>query len=864
MKHNTHGGDAAAVAQKLGLKTIPPVALDFSVNVNPLGPPPSLAPVLQAAMSRLSEYPDPTASGAASSLATAHGVDPETVVVGNGTTELFGTILQAMKVKEAGWISPCYTGYAEACTASGVKAGSISIAKAETNFAVSLDALKDTSSELVFLATPNNPTGTTLDRSTILNAASDHPTLTIVVDESFIDFTENADEQTLIGHDLPENLIVAKSLTKFFAIPGLRLGMLYACASTAERIRQCQLPWSVNTLAQAASDHLYSDDTYIAESRKTTISYRDALSSRLENISGFETYPSAANFVLAKLPDSLNSDQLQSELLARGILIRNCSNIEGLGTSFCRIAARPLEDTDVLIAELQSIMSGSPKPVAPKKTPAVMVVGTTSDAGKSLVAAALCRLLKRRGTDVAPFKAQNMSLNSFVTKEGGEMGRAQVVQARASGIEPHTDMNPVLLKPMGDAGSQVIVDGKAIGNFPAEEYYEMKERMRASAHAAYDRLADRHDFIVMEGAGSPAEINLLAEDFVNMSMAEYADASVVLVADIDRGGVFASIYGTLALMPTKHRQMIRGIIINKFRGNQDLLDPGILQIEELTGVPVLGVMPYLRDIQIEDEDSLALDNRQEKSDAVLNIAVIRLPRISNFTDFLAFEHLAGVSVTYPATPEAANSPDLIIIPGTKHTRSDLQFLIESGWNDFIASATSAGTPVLGICGGYQMLGIEINDPDGVEGESGSTPGLGLLPVTTVLAPEKELARVEGVTNPSLPFAEAGTVFSGYEIHAGRTKPTGSSEAPLSITKRLSESVLEPDGAVTEDALVFGTYVHGIFDTYSLRDQLLNWLCERKGTQPLLWQTDQDEDPIDSLADALETHVALESLLADAS
>ena len=684
--------------------------------------------------------------------------------------------------------------------------------------------------------------------------------MTIVLDESFIDFLENADAHTLVRDELPDNLIVVKSLTKFFAIPGLRLGMLCASTATASRIRQCRTSWSVNSLAQVAAQALYTDRDYIERSRLAVASLRDEMTAALNSIPDVSVYPSHSNFLLVKLPEKWPADRLQGALLARGILIRNCANIEGLDGSFCRLAVRPSEEINALIQALKAAIAGTPPLETSDKTPAIMVVGTTSDAGKSLVAAALCRLLKRRGTDVAPFKAQNMSLNSFVTREGGEMGRAQVVQARACELEPHTDMNPVLLKPMGDAGSQVIVDGKAIGNFPAEEYYEMKDRMRSAAHNAYDRLAERHDFIILEGAGSPAEINLLAEDFVNMSMAEYADASVILVADIDRGGVFASIYGTLNLIPEKHRRMVTGIIINKFRGNQDLLDPGIKQIEELTGVPVLGVMPYIHNIQIEDEDSLALDNRPDKPDAALTIAVIRLPRISNFTDFLPFEHLSAVSVRYATTPDSIKDPDLIIIPGTKHTRSDMQFLIDSGWKDFIVKAASAGTPIFGICGGYQMLGIEIGDPDGAEGDVGTTQGLGLLPVTTVLEPEKELTQVEGVTNPSLPFATPGSRFSGYEIHAGRTTPTDAVEPPVTITTRLSEAVLEPDGAITDDGLILGTYIHGIFDNYSLRDQLLNWLCELKNTPARSWQTDCDEDPIDSLANTLESHVSIEDLL----
>lgn len=463
-----------------------------------------------------------------------------------------------------------------------------------------------------------------------------------------------------------------------------------------------------------------------------------------------------------------------------------------------------------------------------RRTPAIMVVGTMSSSGKSVVAAALCRYFARRGYHPAPFKAQNMSLNSFVTREGGEMGRAQVVQAQAAGIEPHTDMNPVLLKPMGEAGCQVILNGRPIGNYPARTYYTMKSRMRTAARAAYDRLAVRHDLIILEGAGSPAEINLQAEDFVNMDMAEHAGASVLLVADIDRGGVFASIYGTVSLLPEKHRRLLAGIIINKFRGDKSLLDPGVRQIERLTGIPVLGILPYVTDLAIDDEDSLGLDARQPRAGSALDIAVIRLPRISNFTDFLPLEKTAGVRLRYVRQPRDLGAPDLIILPGTKNTRADLRFLSGGGWFKALKQAARRSIPVFGICGGYQMLGRRVADPAGIEGTRGTEPGLGLLPVTTVLEKEKQLAQVSGKTTSVLPFAAAGTPFKGYEIHAGRTAATGPIRRPLVITRRRAKAVRVPEGAMSHIGLVFGCYIHGLFDHDRLRMQLFDWLAQRKG------------------------------------
>lgn len=493
----------------------------------------------------------------------------------------------------------------------------------------------------------------------------------------------------------------------------------------------------------------------------------------------------------------------------------------------------------------------------------VMVVGTSSDSGKSYVAAGLCRILARRGFRVAPFKAQNMSLNSYVTSEGGEMGRAQVVQAIACGLAPHTDMNPVLLKPQGDSGSQVIVDGAAIGVLKAGQFYEQKPRMRGAAHAAFDRLAAKYDYVVLEGAGSPAEINMLKDDYVNMDMAAYAGARTVLVADIDRGGVFAMIYGTIQLLPPELRTLIKGVIINKFRGDSALLEPGIKDIERLTGVPVLGVLPYLRDIKIDDEDSVAIENRHLSADTAIDVAVIRLPHISNFTDFMAMEHDEGVGLRYVENVSDLGAPDLIVIPGTKNTRGDLEWLQRSGWRAAIAQAHSQGVPVFGICGGYQMLGRSVSDPLGVEGPAGETAGLGLLPLKTEFMKVKELAQVEGRVGAVLPFAGEGCRFWGYEIHAGRTTVEKDGPSPLLIENRNGCAVREPAGAVSGDGLVFGCYPHGFFDSHEIRSGLWRWLCERKGIDGDAVRAGEYTalKELDRIADSLEASLNLESILA---
>ena len=458
-----------------------------------------------------------------------------------------------------------------------------------------------------------------------------------------------------------------------------------------------------------------------------------------------------------------------------------------------------------------------------KKARSIMIQGTTSNAGKSLVTTGLCRVLMQDGHRVAPFKSQNMALNSFVTGDGLEMGRAQGTQAQAAGLEPDVRMNPILLKPTTDVGSQVILNGEVLGNMTAEDYFKHKRTLRPEVQKAYDSLAAEHDIIVIEGAGSPAEINLKSEDIVNMGMAKMADAPVVLVADIDRGGVFASLYGTIALLEPEERERVKGIIINKFRGDRAILQPGLDMIAELTHIPVVGVLPFL-EIDLEDEDSLtARFSRVPGAHCPLDIAVVRLPRISNFTDFDALARHPSVGLRYVgATPEL-RSPDLIILPGSKNTMADLLRMRENGLEAAIKKLADAGTPVAGVCGGYQMLGEWLRDPYNVEG-GGALRGMGLLNTETVFSPEKIRTRVSGrvhaLTGALSPLS--GTELFGYEIHMGNTALHGDTRPFAVLGGGLG------DGAFRGN--VFGSYVHGLFDG-ALGNALVNLLLTRKGLCP---------------------------------
>ncbi len=452
---------------------------------------------------------------------------------------------------------------------------------------------------------------------------------------------------------------------------------------------------------------------------------------------------------------------------------------------------------------------------------AIMIQGTMSNAGKSLVAAGLCRVFRQDGYRVAPFKSQNMALNSFITKEGLEMGRAQVVQAEASGIEPSVLMNPILLKPVTNMGSQVIVNGEVIGNYHAQEYYKMKHTLRPAIQKAFDTLSEQNDIIVIEGAGSPAEINLKADDFVNMGMAKMAASPVLLVGDIDRGGVFAQLYGTIELLTEEEKNYVKATVINKFRGDVEILKPGLKQLEEITHRPVAGVLPYLK-VDIDDEDSLSERLVRSKA-AKIDIAVVRLPRLSNFTDFTVLEATDGVGVRYISSERELGKPDLIILPGTKNTISDLLWLRQNGLEAAIKHLNADGTPVIGICGGYQMLGRRITDVSGVEG-GGSVAGMGLLPTETEFAEEKHRTRVGGRVSAEGFWKElSGIELEGYEIHMGETVLKDGAKPLASLDNGHS------DGCASGNVL--GSYLHGFFDSAQCRKAVLSVLCAGKGIDP---------------------------------
>jgi len=467
----------------------------------------------------------------------------------------------------------------------------------------------------------------------------------------------------------------------------------------------------------------------------------------------------------------------------------------------------------------------------------LMIQGTTSDAGKSVLVAGLCRVLARRSRKVAPFKPQNMALNSAVTVDGGEIGRAQALQAQACGLPPHTDMNPILLKPSSDTGAQVIIHGRVVSELDARAYHDYKAVAMNAVLASYGRLSREYDFIVVEGAGSPAEINLRDNDIANMGFAERVDCPVVLVADIDRGGVFAHLVGTLQLLSATEQNRVAGFVINKFRGDVRLLTPGIEWLQRYTGKRVLGVLPYLHGLHLDAEDAISTAQIAAAGQCRLRVVVPVISRISNHTDFDALRLHPQVDLAFIGPGEAPPGADLIVLPGSKNVRMDLQWLRDNGWPEAIERHLRYGGKVIGICGGFQMLGVRIDDPQGVEGAAGSSPGLAVLQLHTQLHPEKQLRQVRGT------LALESAAVEGYEIHCGVSAGAALETGVITLEDG------RRDGAISADGQVLGTYLHGLFDHPEARDALLRWAGLHAAPAPAVAEI--REQQLERLADVLE-------------
>ena len=816
-----HGGNLRELAALAGCR--PDELLDFSANINPLGPPEMLRATISRGLDALGNYPDPASADLVKAASEALGCPADRIVAGNGSSQLLFALMRVIGQQRVVIPAPCYIDYAIAAHRGGKTVKTIEL-RFEEGFAINWQLLAENldGTEAVVLGRPNNPTGVSFSAEVFRSFAAAHPKTLFIVDEAFIDFVTGA---ATLASDLPDNAVILRSLTKFYAIPGLRLGLAIAQADLAEKIRRELPPWSVNTLAQMVGIAALSETDYARRTLECVDRQREILAGELTGIDGLEVIPGQANYLLVKLGPSLpDASQLARKLLTHRIAIRVCDNYAGLDSRFFRIAVRTAGDNQQLIAAIKSALSIAPRTARKRPTPAIMFQGTSSNAGKSVLAAAMCRILLQDGVRVAPFKSQNMSLNSFVTADGDEMGRAQVVQAQACRLEPDVRMNPILLKPNSDTGSQVIVRGKPVGNMRVGEYIRYKPKAFSAAKQCYDSLAADFDAIVLEGAGSPGEVNLKHHDIVNMHMAFYAKAPVLLVGDIDRGGVFASFVGTMEVLDQLERKQVAGFVINRFRGDSSLLGPAIDYTQRFTGKSTFGIVPYVVDLGLPEEDSVEFKSGSLYTAEVdghgVDIAVIDLPHISNFTDLDALGIEPDVQLRVIRDPDDLGRPDAVILPGSKNTLGDLAYLKSSGLAGRLKELATAGkTELLGICGGFQMLGKSIDDPDHVESETGRDEGLGLLDVSTTMSRHKTLSRTAAI------HIETELPVSGYEIHHGLTS-AGAAE-PL-----FRSTAGEVCGLAGENAMVWGTYLHGLFDADEFRRWWIDRLRVRRGLAPL--------------------------------
>ena len=969
MKPEAHGGDLLRMAATAGCD--PASLLDFSVNVRPEGPPEFIRATLFRAMTTLAAYPSPHAEEAMLAAARHHGMDASRFVFGSGSNELIHALARVLRkrgVPSVRVVEPAFSEYGIACRLAGIEAipvwGGIietnqgdpaTDAKTKKDAAVPtrdlLGALSDApAGSAVFLANPGNPSGLFRTPDECLRLMSSRSDLLWIIDEAFVQYAGTETEASVLRR-LPQNGLVLRSLTKFHAVPGVRLGYLAADAGLAQAIRDELPAWSVNAFALAAAQAVFADTSgFAAQTRAENAERRTDLAAALSSLPGIEVYPSAANYVLFRWPGAPRN--LLDILLKRfGIAVRDCSNYYGLEDgSWFRAAVRFPEDHRRLAEALSAIretMHGAPSsqlpenPAAPEQngtgrgvpspaspetaaspesdskiygnipptspesdnkdsintkvlgrggmgawgkggespssegfllpspsiphrrrsprhTPALMLQGTSSNAGKSILAAAYCRIFRQDGYNVAPFKAQNMSLNSGVTAAGDEMGRAQIVQAQAAFVDPDARMNPILLKPHSDTGSQVVVLGQPIGHMGVIDYFKKKKELWKTVTEAYDSLAAGHDVMVLEGAGSPGEVNLKAHDVVNMRMAEHARASVLLVGDIDRGGVYASFLGTWMTFTNAERRLLTGYIVNRFRGDASLLGPAHEYMLDHTGTPVLGTIPYIRDLNIPEEDMAGFSwghaGCGEKKEGALDIAVVMLRHVSNYTDFAPLAAEPDVSLRPVRRAEEGGDPDVVMLPGSKSVVPDLDDLRRSGLAGKILGHAERGKWIFGICGGLQILGRAILDPYGIESAAPEVPGLGLMDLRSTFAADKTLVRVARAETP------LGVPSGGYEIHHGLTEH-GPSALPL---------FLRADRAYpSEEARICGyvsgrrwaTYLHGVFDDDAFRRAWLDHVRADVGLAPQgrrLAAYDL-EKALDRLADIVREHSDMETI-----
>ena len=846
---NNHGGNINELARRADCT--PEEILDFSASINPMGPPEFFRAAVSRALNSIENYPPPQAEPLLEVAAESYQVPIDFFTAGNGSGQLIFALTRACGLTKALISAPSYIDYEKACIQAGFEIAYFELSAAD-NFVPHLESLEKEIKPgmLVFIGHPGNPAGSAMEANDIRQLAARCPEALIVVDEAFADFLP---QDFSLLPEVPENVIILRSLTKFFAVPGLRLGFAIAHPQITAKLREEVPSWSVNSIAQEVGVRLLRDtEEYAEETRRLATSLKQKLSNQLIETGKIIVFPGVANFLLIKLKEDIPgfADKL---LELHRCAIRSCSNFKGLDDTYFRIGLKNEVQNDFLVEAIKNVLENTqPKAFhipTRKHKPSLMLQGTCSNAGKSVLTSAFCRILLQDGYNVAPFKSQNMALNSFVTADGEEMGRAQVVQAAACRLQPDVRMNPVLLKPSTDTGCQVIYMGHPVDNMAVGKYFNYKAQIFDKVKAVYDSLEKDFDVIVLEGAGSPGEMNLKKSDIVNMNMARHSESTVLLAGDIDRGGTYASFIGTVESFLPWERDLLKGFLVNKFRGDASLLQAAHDYVEDFTGKPVLGVIPYVRDLRIPEEDSVAfgLTRPCEKFSETLDLAIIALDHVSNFTDFDPFEIEPDIKLRKVRNLKDLGSPDIIVLPGSKNVIGDLQVLRRQGMDGAIIELVKQGSWLIGICGGLQMVGSIIEDPHQLESHSGSEPGLGLLPLITVLREDKQLFQTTAYWLPE------DMELSGYEIHHGET--TCSDDALITVVSEDNR----PIGFAAER--VWTTYLHGVFDDDAFRRKFIDMIRHDRKMVPLQEiQAGYDiQDAIDCLADTVRESVDIDRI-----
>lgn len=837
-----HGGRLQRAVAEFGI----PLSqwIDLSTGINPQGWP--LPPVPREIWTRLPEDEDGLEAAACDYYGCRH------LLPTAGTQAAIQALPALRERSRVAVLAPAYAEHAHAWRRGGHE---VIATDAASLMSGEVDA------DVAVIVNPNNPTGERfgIDALLALHARLAARGGWLVVDEAFIDMTP---QQSLAGHADREGLVVLRSPGKFFGLAGARAGFVIAATALLMRLREQLGPWTVAAPTRWLLQRAFADRDWQAAARAhlatAAVRLRELLQRHgLAPAGGTDLFqwiqiPDAATWHDALAREAVLTRRFDTPSSLRFGLPSDEASWEKLDLALARVASARRNPSPPMPSPSREGHGWGWVPASPQdpsqrphRARVLMVQGTTSDAGKSTLVAGLCRWLHRRGIAVAPFKPQNMALNSAVTVDGGEIGRAQALQAQAAGLPPHTDFNPILLKPNSDVGAQVIVHGRAIGNMQAGIYHDYKRVAMDAVLASHARLCEHYDAVIVEGAGSPAEVNLRANDIANMGYAEAVDCDVILIADIDRGGVFAHLVGTLALLSDSEQARIKGFVINRFRGDLALLQPGLDWLERRTGKPVLGVLPYLQGLHLDAEDALPRDATQR--DAKLRVIVPALPRISNHTDFEALRLHPDIAFRYVGPGEPIPAADLIVLPGSKSVRADLAWLRAQGWDTAIARHLRYGGKLLGICGGLQMLGRRIDDPHGIEGSPGASEGLGLLDLDTTLESEKQLRTVTG----TLHLASATARVDGYEIHCGVSRGDALAR-PLAT---LADG--RDDGAISADSSIAATYLHGLFDAPDACVALLHWagLADARPVDRAALR----EQALNTLADTIQTHLDVATL-----